>query len=184
MTNEQIGMILSLLGMAVTILSFQAKGKNGLLVMQTIGTALYLASYVFSDGGIAVILNVIYLARNFLFMYLKDGNKRARYITCIVLCSCYAVSYVVYTIAAGKPLDANLWNLLPIIGAFFGTIALVQTNVNRLRCWKYGDALSWLAFNGRIGLGALGGIIGEILNIISLTVGIIRHKNAYNDKEN
>ena len=179
MTNEQIGMILSIGGMIVTILSFQAKRKTGLLIMQTVGTVLYLSSYVFSDGGIAVILNVIYVARNFLFMYLKDGSVKARKITCIALCTCYALSYGVYTAVAGKPLDANLWNLLPIIGAFFGTIALVQSNVNRLRTWKYGDSVSWLAFNARIGLGALGGIIGEVLNIISLTVGIIRHKKAY-----
>lgn len=183
MTNEQIGMLLSILGMIVTILSFQAKGKIGLLIMQTIGTALYLSSYVFSDGGIAVILNFIYLARNFIFMALNGDRKRARYITCIALCSCYAISYAVYTALAGKPLTDNLWNLLPIIGAFFGTIALVQTNVNRLRTWKYGDCISWLAFNAHIGIGALGGIIGEILNIISLTVGIIRHKKAYENKE-
>ena len=190
MTDEQIAMILSICGMIVTILSFQAKGKTGLLIMQTVGTAFYLSSYVFCDGGIAVILNVIYLVRNFLFMYFKNENPKARYVTCVALCVCYAVSYGVYTAVADKSLAVNLWNLLPIVGAFFGTVALVQTNVNRLRMWKYGDSVSWLAFNVRIGLGALGGIIGEILNLISLTVGIIRYKKIYtknevqNEKEN
>ena len=78
----------------------------------------------------------------------------------------------------GKSFSVNLWNLCPIIGAFFGTVALVQGDVNSLRKWKYGDSISWLAFNIHIGIGAMGGIIGEILNILSLTIGVIRYQKG------
>ena len=50
------------------------------------------------------------------------------------------------------------------------------TDVNKYRMWKYGDSFCWLFFNARFGLGAIGGVIGEVLNQISLTVGIIRYR--------
>lgn len=183
MTNEQWGMILSVCGMLVTVISFQVKAKKKLLILQTIGTAFYLVSYIFSDGGIAVILNVIYLVRNFLFMYLDEGKEKKGKIACILLCVSYFIAYMVYTFVANKSIETSLWNLLPILGAVFGTIAAMQSNVNKLRLWKYGDSLSWLAFNIRIGIGALGGIVGEIVNLLSLTIGFLRFRTKERDNE-
>ena len=180
MTDEQIGMILSLCGMIITVLSFQVKEKKGLLLFQTVGTGFYLISYIFSGGGIAVILNIIYVFRNFLFMYFNEKRGKRLYITCGILCFLYILSYIFFAVFVAEDLGERLWNLCPIIGAVFGTIAVVNSNVNRLRLWKYGDSCSWLLFNVRIGLGALGGIIGEVLNIISLTLGIIRYKKTEN----
>ena len=90
----------------------------------------------------------------------------------------YATSYTVYTAVAGLSLADNLWNALPVIGALFGTIGtiLASKSVNLYRAWKYGDSICWLSFNIHIGLGAIGGIICEILTLISLTVGILRFK--------
>ena len=175
-TNEIIGMILSLCGMAVTIISFQVKNKVPLLILQTVGSLLFMISYVFSGGGIAVVLNVLMLIRNFLFMFLSKKRGRVIIITVILLCISYVLAYVIYTVAAKESLADNLWNLFPISAAFFGTISFANSNVNRLRIWKYGDSVSWIIYNIHIGWGALGGIIGEVLNLISLTVGIIRYR--------
>lgn len=183
MTNEQIGMILSLCGMVLTVISFQAKNKIPLLILQTIGSTLYMISYVFSGGGIAVVLNAIMLVRNFLFMYLFDRKGKTVYVSCGALCAAYVIAYIIYTLIAKETLATNLWNLLPVAAAFFGTVSFANTNVNRLRIWKYGDSVCWLTFNLHIGLGALGGILGEILNLISLTVGIIRFREKKNATE-
>ena len=63
-----------------------------------------------------------------------------------------------------------------INASIFGTIASACVDVNKYRMWKYGDSFCWLFFNARFGIGALGGVIGEVLNQISLTVGIIRYR--------
>lgn len=174
MTNEQIGMILSLLGMAVTIASFQARKKPMLLLLQSIGSSFFLVSYIFSGGGIAIFLNVIYLIRNFLYTRLDGREKKIRSIVCGVLCAGYIVTYAVFTPLAGLEMAENLWNLLPVIGAVFGTIAAMQTDMIKLRLFKIGDSLSWLAYNSHIGLGAIGGILGEVLNQFSIYIGIWR----------
>lgn len=76
MTPERIiGWILSIIGMAVTVFSFQAKNKKGLLILQTVGSSFYLLSYIFLGAGIAAILNCIYLIRNLLYAFcVKPGT--------------------------------------------------------------------------------------------------------------
>lgn len=180
--NEIIGMILSLLGMAVNIISFQVKNKVPLLIMQTAGSTLFMISYAFSGGGIAIALNVLMLIRNFLFMFLSKKRGRAIIIAVVCLCLSYVITYVVYTVLAKESLQDNIWNIFPVIAAFFGTISFANSNVNRLRAWKYGDSISWLTYNTHIGWGALGGILGEILNLVSLTVGIIRFRDRKKSK--
>lgn len=177
MTNEQIGMLLSICGMLVTVFSFQLKKKALLLAMQTVGSAFYLVSYVFSNGGIAVILNVIFIIRNFLFITAKENKKRAM-LTCVLLWIAYLISYLCYVIFTPLTLSEKLWNLLPVVGSFFGTFAITKSNANSLRGWKSLDSISWLTFNIRIGLGALGGIIGEIFNLASIGISILRFRKG------
>ena len=175
MTDKMWAMIFSILGMLMNIIGFQAKGKKTLLLFQTLGSTLFLISFIFNASGMAVILNVIYLIRNFVYMYLDDKPQYNK-LLCIVLSSVFLISYIVYTLCANLSARENLWNLAPIIASLFGTVAAACTDVNRYRMWKYGDSFFWLFFNARFGLGALGGVIGEVFNQISLTVGIIRYR--------
>ena len=181
MSNEYIAMIFSVLGMLVNIISFQVKNKKPLLFFQTVGNVLFLISFIFNVSAIAVILNVIYVVRNFIYMKLDGKQVKPMYITCIALCFAFIISYAVYTLVAGHTLTENLWNFVPVAASIFGTIASACFDVNKYRMWKYGDSFCWLFFNARFGLGALGGILGEILNQISLTVGIIRYSKKKNE---
>ena len=176
MTNETWAMIFSILGMLVNIVSFQVKNKKPLLVFQTIGNVLFLISFVFNASGIAVILNVIYVTRNFIYMKLDGKRGKHMYVTCALLCAAFIISYTVYTLVAGLAAAENLWNLVPVAASIFGTIASACVVVNKYRLWKYGDSICWLFFNARFGLGAIGGVVGEVLNQISLTVGLIRYR--------
>ena len=176
MPKEYIAMIFSILGMAVNIFSFQVKNKKPLLVFQTIGNVLFLISFIFNVSVIAVILNVIYVIRNFVYMRLDGKKGKPMYVTCVILCIAFLVSYAIYTALAGHTLKENLWNFVPVIASIFGTIASACVDVNKYRLWKYGDSISWFFFNARFGVGALGGIIGEVFNQISLAVALIRYR--------
>lgn len=176
MDKEYIAMIFSILGMLVNIVSFQVKNKKTLLVFQSIGNVLFLISFIFNVSPIAVILNVIYLIRNFVYMRLDGKKGKPMYISCAILSASFVVSYVVYTFVAQDTFAENMWNLMPVAASIFGTLASACVDVNKYRMWKYGDSLCWLCFNARFGLGAIGGVVGEVLNQISLTVGIIRYR--------
>ena len=183
MEKEYIAMIFSMLGMAVNIFSFQVKNKKPLLIFQTIGNVLFLISFIFNVSVIAVILNVIYVIRNFVYMRLDGKKGKPMYITCVILCVAFLTSYTVYTALAGHSLKENLWNFVPIIASIFGTIASACVDVNKYRMWKYGDSISCFLFNSLFGLGALGGIIGEVFNQISLAVALIRYRKKTTDTE-
>ncbi len=178
MTNEIIAMIISIIAMIFIVLSFQIKNKIPLFVVQIIGMLLFMVSYFFNASGIGVIINLINLIRNVVYIFIKANNRKLERVTCICLMVAYAASYAVYTAVAGLSLADNLWNALPVIGALFGTIGtlLASKSVNMYRAWKYGDSVCWLSFNINIGLGAIGGIICEVLTLISLTVGILRFR--------
>ena len=109
-------------------------------------------------------------------MYLDGKTGRIMYVTCISLCAAFLITYGLYTAFANLSLKENLWNFAPVAASIFGTIAAANTDVNKYLMWKYGDSYCWLFFNARFGLGALGGVIGEVFNQISLTVGIIRYR--------
>lgn len=173
-------MILSLIGMVVNIFSYQARKKNVILLLQSVGSALYLGSYAFSGGGMGVWLNVIYIIRNFIYSHIDGKSRKFRVGVCVGLCVSYVATFAMYTWAAGVTAAENIWNALPIIGSIFGTLATLQTDMIRFRLIKIVDCVSWLAYNCHIGLGAIGGIVGTILNIISILVAIwrIRRENA------
>ena len=181
-TNETIAMIISIIAMVFVVLSFQIKNKIPLFLVQIIGMLLFMVSYFFNASGIGVIINVINLTRNVIYIFVKENNRKLERITAICLMVAYIVSYTVYTAVAGLSLAENIWNALPVIGALFGTIGTLfaSKSVNIYRAWKYGDSVCWLAFNINIGLGAIGGIICEILTLISLTVGILRFREKKN----
>ena len=173
-------MILSLIAMTISILSFQARKKTRILLLQSIGSAFYLVSYAFAGGGIGVCLNVIYLIRNFLYSRIDGKSVKFRRTVCAGLCVSYFITYAVYTALSGLPQAENGWNLMPIIGSVFGTLAALQTDMIRFRLLKVVDCFAWISYNCHIGLGAIGGIIGDSLSIISIAVAIwrIRRENA------
>ncbi len=178
MTNEIVAMIISIIAMVFIVISFQIKDRVPLFLVQIVGMTLFMVSYLFNASGIGVIINVINLTRNVIYIFVKENNPKLERITCICLMIAYVSSYAVYTAVAGLTLAENLWNALPMIGALFGTIGTLfaSKSVNLYRAWKYGDSVSWLSFNIHIGIGAIGGVICEILTLISLTVGILRFK--------
>ena len=176
MTDEIIAMILSLVAMAINFLSFQFKNKGPILLAQSIASIFFLLSYVFLGGGIAVYLNVIYLVRNTIYMFATKISNKTNNIIRISLIVSYFITYILFISFSTIPLSEKLISILPVMASTFGTIAASMKNVNMYRVWKYGDSYSWIFYNLNFGIGALGGIIGEIFNQISLTVGIIRYR--------
>jgi len=169
-------MILSLIGMFINIFSFQARKKALYLLMQSVGSIFFLLSYVFAGGGIAIWLNVIFLIRNAVFMNTEKISHNTQKKICFALCSAYILTYVLHIIFGQETLSENLWGLLPIIGAHFGTFAILNNDPIKLRVVKLGDSVAWLCFNSHIGLGALGGTLGEIFNITSSLIAMYRFR--------
>ncbi len=160
------GQILSIIGMGLTIVSFQMKTRKQIILMQTAGSAFFLLSYLLLESWSAVYLNVVFLIRNIVFYFGKD-KKWAQHRAWLIVLLCAVV-------AAGSIGFRSWLDLLPIIGSVFGTVAMYMKNENMLRLLKLGDSPCWLIYNCTVP--STGGIICEVFNMISIVVGLIRYK--------
>ncbi|MBQ7444543.1 MAG: YgjV family protein [Clostridia bacterium] len=176
------GTIMSLVAMAFTVASFQAKSKKVLLIIQTMGSIIFFISYFFLGGVFGGIINSYYLLRNILFLVINSEKepKKAK-IACICLCSAYVVTYIIYTLITMPGLTQSLINVLPVFASIPGTIALTKTKPVEIRLWKLPDSFFWITYNSIIL--SLGGILCEVFNITSNTISMIRFREKKKPKQ-
>jgi len=165
MTADTIGQIFSIIAMALTVLSFQMKTKKQILMMQTVGSTFFLASYILFGSWAAACLNIVFLIRNTVF-YFRDKKWASHGV--------WLYFILALVVVAGTLGFKNYLDILPIVGAIFGTVAAYMKRENMFRLLKLGDSPCWLIYN--ISIPSIGGSICEIINIISILVGLIRYR--------
>ena len=166
MTPATLGQIISIAGMILTVLSFQLKTRKQILLFQTLGSSLWLVSYLLLGTWAGVYINGIFLIRNVIFYFRKD-KKWAQSIAWLPI-------MVVACIIAGSLGYKTPWDLLPVAGAVIGTFSMYMSNENMLRILKLGESPCWLIYNSSIP--SIGGIICEVCSLTSLIVGLIRYR--------
>ncbi len=167
--TELLGQIFSILGMIITVLSFQCKERRQILVLQIIGNVLFLCSYLCLSAWSAVAMNVIYLIRNTVYIY----KARCKWLDGIWT----MLFFCVLCTAAGILTWSDPKDILPLLGALFGCVALYMNNETSLLAIKLGDSLCWLIYN-TLSL-VSGGIICEVCNLFSIAIGIIRRRRKH-----
>ena len=165
-----LGQIASIMGMVLTILSFQMKSRGQILIFQTFGSACFLLSFLWQREMTAVVLNCIFLARNLIFYFGRNKKWAGHWIWLPILLCAVTVAGI---FSFEKWLD-----ILPVIGSLFGTVAMYMKNENMMRLLKLGDSPCWLIFNCTVDNPAdnIGAILCEVFNIASIIVGLIRYK--------
>ena len=176
MKREYIGTVLSMIGMVLNVIAFQARKKRTLLTLHFIATCFHMASYVFSGGGMGIWLNLVFLFRSALFLKTENAPRKTRIRVYYLICFACVGAYAAFTLSQRPPLADCVWNAIPIIGSFFGTYSFVYNDMIRLRYVKMADSVSWLLYNGHVGVGALGGFLGEVFNVIGMLLAIRREK--------
>ena len=161
-----LGQVLSVIGMVLTIVSFQMRTRKQIILMQTAGSVFFLTSYLLLESWAAVYLNIVFLIRNIVCYFSKD-KKWAQHKLWLAVLLCLVV-------AAGSVGFRSWIDILPIIGSVFGTVAMYMKNENMLRLLKLGDSPCWLIYNCTVP--STGGIICEVFNMLSIVVGLIRYK--------
>lgn len=161
-----LGQIASIIGMVLTIASFQMKTRKQIIALQTAGSAFFLLSYLLLESWPGVYLNVVFLIRNFICYFSKEKPWAQHKLWLpVLLCA---------VVAAGAVGFRTWLDLLPIVGSVFGTVAMYMKNENMLRLLKLGDSPCWLIYNCTVP--STGGIICEVFNMVSIVVGLIRYK--------
>ena len=172
-TTEIIAQVISIAAMATNILSFQQKTKNGVIAFQMVGGLLFGISFLMLGSYMGALLNFIGFTRA--IVYLNPERFHAgHYGWLIGFFALYLASYAATFLLLGTaPTAKNLIvEFLPVIGMCAGQIGFYLGKARTIRYLGYISSPAWLVYN--IISVSIGAIICESINLISITVGILR----------
>lgn len=170
---EIIAQLIGIVAMAMNVLSFQQKTRMGIIRWQLLGTMLFAVNMFMLGAIVGGCLNLLGAARAVVFSN-KERFHTEKVAWVYVFSAAYLVSYLLTFILVGKePTPANLVvEFLPIIGMIFGTVSFYLDDPKIIRKLGLVNSPAWLIYNSYNK--AIGGILCEILCLISIVVGILR----------
>ena len=164
---------IGLVGMAVNISSFQCKKQKTALTLQLIGPVMFSVNMYLVGAGMGFLLNVIGILRALTYLQAERIGPKLKYVNWAFTISYFAAYYLTFTVFGTAPTWQNLLiELLPLIGMIAMTIGFAKGTPKYIRLYGYINSPCWLIYNCfRF---TLGGILCEIVCLISITTAAIR----------
>ena len=160
------GQILGWVAALLTFLSYQCKEHKTLIVVQTLSTLSICISYLFLDAMSGMVLNIVCIVRNFI-IYRKDIKFFSHPIWAYILAG---VMGLMGAVSWQSPMS-----LLIIIALMINTLFLYYPNVQNLRKSILLTSGMILIYN--VYYTVWGGVVNELIAIISSIIGIYRYKS-------
>lgn len=162
--------------MAFLLISFQMPTKKKILFVQIIAITLYVIHYfliglLYTGSQTGFIMNIIALFRVIVF-YFEDKPWFKRYTLSTI--------FIVIAVYIGIRTWSNVFSLFPILAAVNSTISLNVKKEKWFRVVIFQTSPLWLIYG--VYSKSYSGIIGEVLNMISLIIAIIRYDVLHKDK--
>ena len=170
---EIVAQVFGIIGMIFNLLVFQQKTHRGVTLCQFFAAAAFCANYLMLGAFVGGILNLVGALRAAVFYY-KDKTRANSIFWLIFFILAFASSYPLTFFAFGtKPTVGNLIiEVLPVVAMIIITISLRLGSAKAVRFMGLFSSPMWLTYN--FFSGSIGAIASEILNLISMVVGIIR----------
>ena len=183
MTIENIAQAIGIIAMVAVCVSFMQRDKKAVLILQLIGGSLFCINYFMLGAISGGLLNIVSVIRAIVFLN-KDKVKANHPAWSIGFTACYLISYASVFLVFGKePTFANFFfELLPVIAMVLSLISFRYNDATHIRLYGLACSPCWLTYN--IANNSIGAIICEILNLISITIGIIRYDIIGKKKKN
>ena len=159
--------------MIFNIIVFQQKKQRNVLIFQFFAALTFAINYLLLGAIVGGLLNIVGALRAVVF-YFEDKTRARALPWLIVFILAFGVSYPLTFLAFGtQPSAKNLIiELLPVLAMIIATIALRAGKSKTVRSLGLISSPMWLVYN--CFSGSFGAIASEILNLISIIVGIIR----------
>lgn len=172
--TEIIGQIISIAAMGCNIISYQQKKESHLVTCQLIGGALFSVSFFLLGATVGGLLNLVAAIRAIIFLFPKKLNAAHPAWLCGFVI-CYIVFYVLsFTVFGTKATLINfLMEALPVIGMTALSVGFMLGDSKWVRRLGLVSSPAWLIYN--IYYVSLGAIICEVISLVSIFVGMLRH---------
>ncbi len=173
MTKEIVAQIIGIVGMAANIWSYQQKSKKGVIALQLCGSVLFTLNFLLLGAMTGAMLNCVNFALNIVFLN-KEKTHADHVAWTVVFCSLYVGAYVMtFTVFGAEPsLPKLLLEFLPLVGAFLTIASYKMSGAAAIRKLSLVRSPLWLVYDAFVP--SIGGIICEVISIISIITGMIR----------
>ena len=164
---------LGIVGMLFNILVFQQRKQRGVLICQFFAAVSFAFNYLLLGAVIGGVLNLIGAVRALVFLFEKR-TKANSIAWLIIFIIAFASSYPLTFLVFKTPITPKnlIIELLPVIAMILITVSLRLGKAKAVRAFSLFSSPMWLVYN--CFSGSFGAIASEILNLISIIVGIIR----------
>lgn len=172
--NDVIIQGISIVAMAIIILSFQQKSQRLIIVFQLLGSFLFAIHFGLMGSWMGCLLNGINVVRAAIFANKQKINAQAPVWTAGLL-TVYVAAYVMtFTLFGTEPVAKNLLiEAFPLVSSFFMTFAFRAKTARMTRVLGFFNSPGWLIYN--IFNFSIGGILCEVFAMISVILGIVRY---------
>ena len=168
---EFIAQGIGVIAAAVAILSFQFKQNKVLFALQAFSGLMFFVNFLMLGSYTAACLNLINLFRGAL---LAAGDRfKSRWFAAALM-----AVYTVVTVVT----SANWLSLLVLAAQLVGTVVMWSRKGKVIRLGQlFVVSPAWLIHN--ILNFSLGGLITEIVNILSILVSLVRYRKGFDEGE-
>ena len=174
---EIFAQAVGIVAMFFFIFSYQQKNAKSIITWQMIGTLLFTINFFLLKEYLGAILNFIGFVRAVLFL-----QKKKLYTDSIGWLIGFTVAYLgayalTFLVFGTEPTLPNfIIQCCPVLGMFFQHLGLRNDDTRKIRAFCLVGSAAWLIFNCVVF--ALGALLCETFNIISIIVAFIRFKKA------
>lgn len=170
---ETVAQIIGVIGMVFNVLSFNNKSARAVIVFQFFGTVFFSVNYFMLGATVGALLNVFGIIRAIVFMN-KERFHAESPIWIAAFAAVYIAVYILsFTVFGNEATPKNLMiELLPVIGMLVTTVSYRFKEAKLIRRLGLITAPLWLTYN--IINFTVGGICCEVLNLISIIIGMLR----------
>ena len=171
--NPVFAQAVGIVAMFFCIFSFQQKTPKGILILQTIGTLLFSLNYLLLGEYIGAILNLLGCIRALLFLKKEKWHTDNNWWLAIFTAAYVGAYVLTFTVFGKEVTAANLaLQCMPVLGMIAGHFAFRSSKASQIRRLSLIASSCWLVFN--VIVLAIGGLLCETFNIISILVGMWR----------
>lgn len=169
-----LSQILGLLAIISYAISPHAKTKKKILVFHLVSSILYALQYLLLNAFSAVITNSVGAIRCYIFyLYEKKEREIPKNIFWIFMLIILVLGAFTYN---------NIYSLIPIFTSVLSLYSVWQDNLKVFRIIVIISSISWIFYNFIVG--AYIGIIGNIFQLVSTIIAIVRFHILKKEKQN
>lgn len=165
-TTFIVSQLIGFVAAALLLLSFQQRTHRRIVVMQACSGFLFAVQYFMLGAYEGMIGNVVGFTRSIAYSF-RGKSKAVDHIVCPVI-------FAILAGLGGLATYTSPASLLPMTAMMISSFVIWSPKTQQLRALTMPTSAMWLIYN--VICSSYSGVVTEVLNLVSITIGLIRFR--------